>query len=167
MINKQGLWFLTLFSLILVLSIYYITMPNEMFQTNNNANDAKTVTETENVTKVEEANYITVLKMELETERETELKNLEKIINQTESTAEEKSNAYEQIKSINTLKGSEETIEKNIKTNLKLSSFVKIKNNEISVVVDKKDHSTKIANEIMRIAQKEFTNPMSISVKFS
>ena len=32
MINKQGLWFLTLFSLILVLSVYYITMPNEIFQ---------------------------------------------------------------------------------------------------------------------------------------
>ena len=32
MINKQGLWFLTLFSLILVLSVYYITMPNEIFK---------------------------------------------------------------------------------------------------------------------------------------
>ena len=30
MINKQNLWFLTLFSLILVLSVYYITMPNEL-----------------------------------------------------------------------------------------------------------------------------------------
>jgi len=33
--KKQGLWFLTLFSLILVLSVYYITMPNELFKTNN------------------------------------------------------------------------------------------------------------------------------------
>ena len=32
MINKQNLWFLTLFSLILVLSVYYITMPNEIFE---------------------------------------------------------------------------------------------------------------------------------------
>ena len=37
MINKQNLWFLTLFSLILVLSVYYITMPNELLLTNNNA----------------------------------------------------------------------------------------------------------------------------------
>ena len=35
MINKKNLWFLTLFSLILVLSIYYITMPNELLITNN------------------------------------------------------------------------------------------------------------------------------------
>ena len=32
MINKQGLWFLTLFSLILVLSVYYITMTNEILK---------------------------------------------------------------------------------------------------------------------------------------
>ena len=30
MINKRSLWFLTLFSLILVLSVYYITMPSEL-----------------------------------------------------------------------------------------------------------------------------------------
>ena len=35
MINKQKLWFLTLFSLILVLSVYYITMPNELLITTN------------------------------------------------------------------------------------------------------------------------------------
>ena len=34
MINKKNLWFLTLFSLVLVLSIYYVTMPNEIFETN-------------------------------------------------------------------------------------------------------------------------------------
>ena len=31
MINKKNLWFLTLFSLVLVLSIYYVTMPSEIF----------------------------------------------------------------------------------------------------------------------------------------
>ena len=29
MINKQKLWFLTLFSIILVLSVYYVSMPGE------------------------------------------------------------------------------------------------------------------------------------------
>ena len=28
MINKQSLWFLTLFSIILVLAVYYVSMPN-------------------------------------------------------------------------------------------------------------------------------------------
>ena len=29
--NKQNLWFLTLFSLILILGVYYITLPSEIF----------------------------------------------------------------------------------------------------------------------------------------
>ena len=37
MINKKNLWFLTLFSLVLVLSVYYITMPKELLLTNNGA----------------------------------------------------------------------------------------------------------------------------------
>ena len=33
MINKQSLWFLTLFSIILVLSVYYIAMTNNKLAT--------------------------------------------------------------------------------------------------------------------------------------
>ena len=39
MINRKNLWFLTLFSLILVLGVYYITLPSEIF----NAENTKTV----------------------------------------------------------------------------------------------------------------------------
>ena len=35
MINKRSIWFLTLFSLILVLSVYYITMPSELLLNTN------------------------------------------------------------------------------------------------------------------------------------
>ena len=41
MINKQSLWFLTLFSLILVLSVYYITMPNDLLLTNSDRDEFK------------------------------------------------------------------------------------------------------------------------------
>ena len=46
MINKQNLWFLTLFCLILVLSVYYVTMPSELLLTNatGNKDSEKTVT---------------------------------------------------------------------------------------------------------------------------
>ena len=41
MINKKNIWFLTLFSLILVLSVYYVTMPNDLLLTNNGAVGSK------------------------------------------------------------------------------------------------------------------------------
>ena len=43
MINKKNLWFLTLFSLILVLSIYYITMPSELLISGNTKESKKEI----------------------------------------------------------------------------------------------------------------------------
>ena len=37
MMNKKNLWFLTLFSLVLVLSIYYVTMPNDLLKAATNS----------------------------------------------------------------------------------------------------------------------------------
>ena len=59
MINKKNLWFLTLFSLVLVLSIYYVTMPNEIFDKN-----IKETTTDNSTTKVEETSIISALKVE-------------------------------------------------------------------------------------------------------
>ena len=59
MINKKNLWFLTLFSLVLVLSIYYVTMPNEVFDKNLEKD------ETENVnTEIKESTVVASLKVE-------------------------------------------------------------------------------------------------------
>jgi len=58
MINKKNLWFLTLFSLILVLSVYYITMPSELLVSNNSEN-IDTIE-----TNVEESNVVEALKTE-------------------------------------------------------------------------------------------------------
>ena len=61
MINKKNLWFLTLFSLILILSIYYITMPNELLLTANTKNVIKEDTPT--IT-IEEADALVALRVD-------------------------------------------------------------------------------------------------------
>ena len=88
MINKQNLWFLTLFSLILVLSVYYITMPNELLLTNNssyeksnnkeqNKEDSDKKEEKANV-EVSESNILEALRVNLEEERSTKKAELQK-----------------------------------------------------------------------------------------
>ena len=47
MINKQNLWFVTLFSLILILGIYYVSMGDETISVLSSDND---VSETVEVT---------------------------------------------------------------------------------------------------------------------
>ena len=73
MINKQSLWFLTLFSLILVLSVYYITMPNELLLTNNSnyLESEKTNSEVNNETNVtvSESELLVAMRVNLEEER--------------------------------------------------------------------------------------------------
>ena len=60
MINKKNLWFLTLFSLVLVLSIYYVTMPNELLLTSNGVEDGNN----DKQLNVKESSIISALKVE-------------------------------------------------------------------------------------------------------
>lgn len=171
MINKQGLWFLTLFSLILVLSIYYITMPNEIFQdevieTKKSNNVDEETEKTEEVNK-ENTSYIETLKIELDSERADILDTLEQVVNDKTKTAEEKNKAYEQMKEINNLKSSENQLMEKIKNEYSLEAYVKQDDNKIEVVIESEKHDVELANKIMRTLQEEFTEPKSISIKFS
>ena len=183
--NKQGLWFLTLFSLILVLSVYYITMPNEIFKSaeiSNIQNDEKETQETEvEKEKKEEkqeqkedasvssqnTSYIETLKVELDSERAEILDTLQAILSDKTKSSEEKNSAYEQMKEINALKASETAIIKKIKDEYSLNSYVKKEDSKIEVVIESKEHDVKLANKIMRTVQSSFDSPMSITVKFN
>ena len=168
MINKQGLWFLTLFSLILVLSVYYITMPNEIFKSQeiieeNKANDSK-----EEASEVNSQNtsYVETLKVELDSERAEILDTLQSVLNDKTKTTEEKIRNNE-IKKKNDNKAIEDEISKKIKDEYSLNSYVKQDDSKIEVVVEGKDHDIKLANKIMRTVQSVFNEPKSISIKFS
>lgn len=76
MINKQNLWFLTLFSLIMVLSIYYLTMSDDTLSTLNVNNE---ITDTTDVVISEENDTLVALKVQDEEkllERMEELQNI-------------------------------------------------------------------------------------------
>ena len=165
MINKQKLWFLTLFSLILVLSVYYITMPNDLLV---NKVDEKTTTKSSKKEDkdVEETNSLVAMRVSLEEERQEQMVSLQEKLTNEETTTEEKNNAYEQLKYLNQLQGTEENIEKKIKDELKLDSFVKIDNKNIEVVVIKDKHDASVANNIMRLVQSNYEDKMYITVTF-
>jgi len=170
--NKQSMWFLTLFSLILVLSVYYITMPNELLLANNsNHNTESTMKEEEkeediNVT-IEECEEIVALRVSHEDELLKELNALQVSMTEEGKTAEEKNEAYEQIQYITSLQGQEERIENKLKNTYKVDSFVSIDQSTVKVVVAKKEHDVNLANDIMKTVQEEFQTKMYITVKFA
>ena len=190
MINKQNLWFITLFSLILVLSVYYITMPNELLLNNNSnsylkndsssddskkENSAKkqTGSNKDDKTKeaaanaeVEDSNVLEALRVNKEEERSSKKAELQKELTDNKKTTDEKNEAYEKLKELNTVSGREEKLESKLKEELKLDSFIEIDGNKVIVTIDKKDHNVELASKIMKTIEKEFNDKVYISVKF-
>ena len=172
MINKRSLWFLTLFSLILVLSVYYVTMPSELLL-GNNSNYTKTTLEEETEEKqesptvqIEESDILTALRVEANDQMLNEIEELKTIMTSEDASVDEKNNAFEKMKALNITRGEEETLEKKIEEEYQLKSFVKIDGDQIRVVVASDKHDTSLANNIMRSIQENYDKKMYISVKF-
>ena len=164
MINKKNIWFLTLFSLILVLSVYYITMPSELLLNNTNFTTPTTTPE-ENVV-IETSTVISALKAEENESYLKQLDSLKLILMDKENSVEEKNDAFDQMKELNIHKSEEEKIEKQLNETFSLKTFVKIKDDQIKVVVDNDEHDTSLANKIMNLVQSNFEEKMYITVQF-
>ncbi|MBR3145724.1 MAG: SpoIIIAH-like family protein [Bacilli bacterium] len=164
MISKQNLWFLTLFSLILILGVYYITMPNDLLGKVENIIEDKETKEV--VEEVEEESLLVAMRVNLEEERQETITNLQKDLTKENLTTEEKNNIYEQLKYLNEVQGKEEKLEKQIKKDLKLDCFIKQDNNNIEAVCISNEHDEKKANSIMRLIQEKYENKINITVKF-
>lgn len=163
--NKQNLWFLTLLSLILVLGVYYITMPNEILE------KATTVTKEnknkkEKVTEIKEVSDLLSMRVSLEDERKEKMEGLKVQLTNEKLTTKEKNNIYEQLKYLNEVQGKEESFEKQIKKEYNLDCFTKIDNNDISVICISNKHDPTLANNIMRLIQQKYEEKKNITVKF-
>ena len=162
--NKQNLWFLTLLSLILVLGVYYITMPNDILEKANTLikeKNSKPVVE-----EIQEANDLEAMRVSLEDERKEKMEGLKVQLTNEKLTTKEKNNIYEELKYLNEVQGKEESIEKELKKEFELDCFTKIDNNDISVICVSNKHDPTLANNIMRSIQKKYQDKKNITVKF-
>lgn len=166
MINKQNLWFVTLFSLILVLSIYYITMPNELLLKEIDEEIITTNNNEQVSLEVEENDILVSLRLDLEENRQMEIKNLQSILTNAESTIDEKNEAYNKINYLNSVYGNEEKLEKKVKEKLGIETFIEINNNEINVIGISNNHDVSLANDIMRCIQEEYKTKVYVTVSF-
>ncbi len=166
--NKQNLWFITLFSIILVLSIYYISMPSNILEEYNNSdtNTNETNNSKETVSTVNEETSLVALRVAADEELLTKLTNLQNTITDKEKTVMEKNNAYEELMTLNENKGLEENIESKLKEKFSYDSFVKINKDQINIVISSTKHDKMIANNIIKEVQSMFDTKKYITVKF-
>lgn len=164
MINKQNLWFITLFSLIMVLSIYYLTMSED---TLSSLNVSKIENKPATEIVVSENETLVALKVADEEALVSKMEELQNILLNNSSSLEEKNKAYDELQGINKNESTKETIAKKIKDTYKLDSFVSIDGNNIKITIASSKHDTKLANNIIRSVQELFSDTKYITVKFS
>lgn len=159
--NKQNLWFLTLFSFILILGVYYITLPSEIF-----SNKRTDIVNKEVDIKVSESDSLIALRVERDEKIAATMGELQDKITSSSSTNEEKNTAFEELQVLNLAKGKETYLEDKIKNNYNINSYIEINNDNIKVTVSSSEHNKKIANDIMRSIQEEFEDKKNITIKF-
>ncbi|CDF12225.1 stage III sporulation protein AH [Mycoplasma sp. CAG:776] len=163
MINKQNLWFLTLFSLIMVLSIYYLTMSNDTLSTLNVNSDISKGTD---VVISEENDTLVALKVQDEEELLQRMEELQNILLSDVATLQEKNDAYEELQTLNKTESEKEVIVKLIKDQYKLDSVVKIEDSTITITIASTKHDATLANNIIRSVQELYDSDKYITVKF-
>ena len=160
MINRKNIWFLTLFSLILALSVYYVTMPSEVLL------DVYSNVENEEEVIVEETDIIAVHHLNDETATNKELDLLKMKLIDTKTTVEEKNKAYDKMRDIQNNKTLELNLESQIKKSFGYRSYVKIEDDKIVVIVSADKYDISLANKIMQLIQKNFKETKYITIKF-
>lgn len=151
--NRQAITFLTLFSLILVLSIYYVLLPPET-ETN------------EVVVNSNELSQIEILQEELDQKRADLISENNAIIASSESSSDEIASALASISEAKETAALEKEITKIINDAGFKSAFVEVENKTIKVVVDKKEANSSDANSIIKTIMEKTNNEYQVEVKF-
>lgn len=162
MINKQSMWFLTLLSLVLVLGVYYVTMPNDLLSSKINGED---LTEPVDV-KVSEGDVLIAMRANRDEKVSADIEELQKVLTSTTASSDEKNSAFEELKLLNLNMGKEEELENKIEEKFGIKSYIEVNKDNIKVVINSKEHDASLANNIMRSLQEEYKEKMYITVKF-
>ncbi len=161
MINKQNLWFVTLFSLILVLGVYYVTLGDEALEFESIIDDSTAVIS------ITETNALTALKVASDEDILESVAMYEAIILDTTATSDAKSDAYENLQTIQSSIAKTEEIGELILEKFDLEAFIKLEGDQINVTISENEHTNILANSIMVEIQKLYEAQMYITVKFA
>ncbi|MEB2629868.1 SpoIIIAH-like family protein [Peribacillus frigoritolerans] len=192
LLKKQTVWLLTMLSLVVVLSVYYLTAPEEnaadmtateQMEQEENKTDSKTESKAETkgenksekeTSKNTEGSSVTIasgdefesLRMQIEDERAKLNEELTAKMGNTELSAEERDEAYAKIEQLSETKVKENIIENLIVAMDYNAALVRVDGTDVKVSV-KADKQTKTeANNIIRLVRKEVSDAQNVVVDF-
>lgn len=195
MLKKQTVWLLTMLSLMIVLSVYYMSSPSEgeLAFVNDETNtegeittgniseetgeeassndevsseDTPSTSDEAEISSTSTDDLFTTIRMELEETRSGRLEQLENIVASSAASTEEKTQAYDEMQALDSISSKELILEETIKAdNGYTDVLVRTKDDNIIVTVKADELSETEANGIMQMVHDEFGS-MNVEVKF-
>ncbi|MDG4655597.1 SpoIIIAH-like family protein [Ectobacillus antri] len=169
MVKKQTIWLLTMLSLVVVLSVYYVTTPDgpksdmvsksvEQLRT-----DSKKAGEIAVKTSGDE--QFAQLRLEMEDKRSEAKEKLQEVITSVGTSAEEKSKAKDQLEAIEKVSAKEAVLETLIKSQGYKDALVRADGTDVQITVKADKYSSKEANNIIQLVTKEI-GAQKVAVRF-
>ncbi|WP_458412542.1 SpoIIIAH-like family protein [Schinkia sp. CFF1] len=185
LLKKQTVWLLTMVSLVVVLSVFYITTPMKQSDEyaivtteEGAAKEQKAAADKGVAVSIEEMqdgkatsgissdDIFTALRMEIDDQRAQEKEELQAIVASKDVTAEKRSEALDKMENLQTFAAKEAILETMILANENYAdALVKAEEDQVRVIVKAKEGSTTAANEIMRLVHDEL-GPKKVAVEF-
>lgn len=187
LLKKQTVWLLTMLSLVVVLSVYYITSPdpksssnatavgqgaqnnagNKPANTNNQANTQASSSGKTVVTNVTGSEDFDAIRLQMEDERSQEKDELESVVASTDLPADKRSQAIDQMQKLTETAQKEEILETLIKTMGYEDALVRANGEKVNITVkSNKQHSPSAANDIIQLVRKEISDANYVAVEF-
>ena len=171
-VKKRTVWFLTLVSLVAVISVFYIfedNTPNILSIFSDEAiNETDILGVNQNLTQPvnSESDLFQEVRLEQANKRSQLKEQLTQKIASDQSTAEEKNTAFNEMDELIKLESSEAMLEMLIKSIGYSDALVRIDDEKVMVTVMSDEISNKQASEIMYIVRSEFNDYVNVQVKF-
>jgi stage III sporulation protein AH len=185
LLKKQTVWLLTMLSLVIVLSVYYITSPAQQATDMANVDESSPAqgeetsaetSENEEAAAEGEVDIVTeaagdevfeTLRMEFMDQRSKSIEELETKVASADLSIEEKNEAYEQMEELKQLATTETVLETMIKTMGYDDALVRADGEQVRVTVKAKEHTAADANKIIRLVNDEIGGAMQkVAVQF-
>jgi len=177
MLKKQTVWLLTMLSLMVVLSVFYMTSDTEdLAYIDDGAEQTEETAQTEtsedsdvevdDLTNLGKDELFTTIRMSLQDERSMKKDRLNDIVASSNATTEEKNEALNDINMLDELATKESILEESIMTQADYQDVLVRSDEEIVHVHVKVDElSSKEANGIMQMVRDEFGD-IKVDVNF-
>ena len=166
LLRKQTVWLLTMLSLVAVLSVYYITSPQDTSVNQEAKEDTGNADQSTVVSNETNDSAFEAMRMDLNDERSKEKEQLTEKVASSELSEEERVEAHEQIEQLDELSTKEDMLESMIIALGYKDALVRADHQQIQITVKAEKPNAESANKIIQMVTKEIGKTNAVAVEF-